>query len=241
MSATSINEHHALAVTEDQQQFYNELRKMGVSGPIAAFHRMRRNTRTVHENLDHAHTLIRIGKRYRARLESTPFNGARIKALESEIAKVEDERKKLWEQQRLLGRALIDLAPWIDGTTTLEQRLELLNCNPADRDRIDEPDLGMVMLMAAYCTEDSAEHRGDQWNDRPLHAAVNAEMQHVMFHTPEGREVSDKLFDKLFAPGGMFEAVPRYYRQPDGTMLRQAPPLTVHDADGSRVVERKPS
>lgn len=143
-----------------------------------------------------------------------------------------------------IGAVLIDLAPEIDKMTTLSQRLELLNCNRADRTDLgqsDETDLGMMHLMAVYCIEDSAEHRSDEWNDRPLHEAVNAEVHRVMFSTPEGKVASKGLFDELFSPGGMFEKVPRYYRQPDGAMLRQAPPLTVHDADGSRVVERKPS
>jgi len=230
--------------TIEQQQFYEAVRQMGISSPIDAFHRARRNARIEYEKLEKAHRLIRVNNRAKSMLGDSPFNTARIAALDAEIAIVEVERKKMREQQELLGRALVDLAPWIDATTTLDQRLELLNCNCADRaelGQLGEANPGMVHLIAVYCVEDSAAHRNDEWNDRPMHAAVNAEMHRVMFRTPEGKAASEGLFDELFAPGGMFEKAPKYFEQPDGTMLRQAPPLTVHDATGSRVIERKPS
>lgn len=212
-----------------------------LDSPIVAFMRLRLMARSAHELQSSYHGLLRLGRRARARLEAGQFNAHRIAQLDEHINAVDAELKVIRDHIQHVGAVLIDLGPEIDKITTLEQRLELLNCNHADRSRIDEPNINMVLLMAAYCVEDSAAHRNDEWNDRPLHTAVNAEMHRVMLDTPEGRAVHDKLFDELFAPGGMFEAVPRYYRQPDGTMLRQGPPLTVHDADGSRVVERKPS
>jgi hypothetical protein len=241
MSTTSIHEHTAVAATEDQKQFYEALLALGVSSPVAAFLRLRRNARRVHQSLAKANTLLRVGSRRRLALEKSPFNVARVQALDNGVKEINAACKELREIQEFYGRSLIDLAPWIDGTTTMTQRLELLNCNPADRAEIEEEDAGMVVLMAAYCVEDSAEHRNDEWNDRPLHAAVNAEMHRVMFRTPEGKAASSKLFDELLAPGGLLEGLPRYFQQPDGSFKRQAPPLTVHDADGSRVVERTPS
>lgn len=223
-----------------REKLHAELKQLGLSGPIAAFFRLRRNARVVHENLEMAYQLLSMGKRTRARMEKSPFNHVRIAALNVEIADVERERDVLWGQRNILGAALIELAPFIDEITTMQERLELLNCNLADRSDLSEPDIRMMLLMGAYCVEDSAEHRGEDWNNRPLHSAVNAEMHRVMFDTPEGRVASDQMFDKLFAPGGMFEAVPRLYRLPDGTIIRQGPPVTVHDATGSRVVERIP-
>lgn len=209
--------------------------------PIAEFFRIRLMARSAHDAEAGYNIQLRLMQRARARLAAAPFNTHRVAQLDAHISDIKAEFKIVRDHMRDIGSFLIDLAPAIDAITTLDQRLELLNCNHADRSRIDEPDLGMVMLMAAYCVEDSAEHRNDEWNDRPLHTCVNAEMHHVMFHTAEGRELSDKLFDGLFAPGGMFEGMPKYYRQADGTMLRQASPLTVHDAAGSRVIERTPS
>jgi len=212
-----------------------------LKSPIVAFMRLRLMARSAHAIEASYRGLLHLGRRARVRLEAGQFNAHRISQIDEQIKAVDAEMKVVRDHIRHVGAVLIDLGPEIDKVTTLEERLELLNCNRADRKRIDEPNISMVLLMGAYCVEDSAQHRNDEWNDRPLHAAVNAEMHRVMFDTPEGKAVSDKLFDELFAPGGMFEKVPRYYRQPDGTMRRQAPPLVVHDADGSRVVERKPS
>ena len=212
--------------------------------PIVAFMRLRRMARSAHEIAGSYRDLLRLIRRARARLEAGPFNAHRVAQLDANTKALEAELKFIRSHVQHVGAVLIDLAPEIDKVTTLGQRLELLNCNCADRadlGQLDETAVGMMHLMAVYCVEDSAEHRNDEWNDRPLHEAVNAEVHRVMFSTPEGKEASKGLFDELFASGGMFEKIPRYYRQPDGTMLRQGPPLTVHDADGSRVVERKPS
>lgn len=212
--------------------------------PIVAFMRLRLMARSAHEIRASYEDLMRIGRRARARLEAGRFNAHCIAELDATIKTIETGLKAIRAHFQHVGAVLIDLAPEIDKVTTLGQRLDLLNCNHADRarlDKFDAADLGMMYLMSAHCVEDSAQHRNDEWNDRPLHAAVNAEVQRVMSHTPEGRAVSDKLFDELFAPGGMFEAVPRAYLQADGTLLHQAPPLTVYDANGSRVIERKPS
>ena len=221
-----------------------QLAALGARWPIAIFLRIRRSARVNHQQLDRLRRLIGKAKRGRDGLGANPFNLHRVAALDAAIVEMSATRDWVRETQQEIGRSLLDLAPAVDGITTLDERLELLNCNPADRAdlyKLNDPDLGMVHLIAVYCVEDSAEHRDDEWNDRPLHAAVNAEMHRVMFNTPEGRVASDKLFDGLFAPGGLFEGVPTYYRQPDGTMLRKAPSLTVHDATGSRVVERSPS
>jgi hypothetical protein len=66
----------------------------------------------------------------------------------------------------------------------MAQRLELLNCNPADRAHLDAPEIGLINLIAVYCVEDSAWHRGDDFNDRPLFNAVNAEIMRVLFKMP---------------------------------------------------------
>ena len=208
---------------------------------VVFFFHLRMLARGLHEELESLRTDARRARRERSRLEANPFNAHRIGLWDQYISRTDAFVKNSREALRLTGRDLIDLAPQVDAMTTMTDRLDLLNCNSADRADLPEPDIGLVQLIGVYCVEDSAEHRNDEWNDRPLHAAVNAEVQHVMFDTPEGRAASDKLFAGLFAPGGMFESVPKYYLQPDGTMLRQAPPLTLHDASGSRVIERTPS
>lgn len=165
--------------------------------PIVAFMRLRHMARSAHEIEASYRGLLHVGRRARNRLDAGQFNAHRIAQLDEHINAVDAELKVIRDHIQRVGAVLIDLGPEIDKVTTLDQHLELLNCNHADRDSIDESNITMVLLMAAYCVEDSAEHRKDQRNDRPLHAAVNAEMHRVMFDTPEGNALSDKLFDEL--------------------------------------------
>lgn len=241
---TSNTPPSSLLTPGEESRILEKCAALGDALPRVLFLQMRRNARTAYKQLDTQRWRLSAARRTRKRLVDGPFNSHRIEQLDAWIADSTEFMRTLKRTQEAIGRSLIDLAPSIDMRTTLDERLDLLNCNRADRAelyKLDEPDLGMVHLMAVYCVEDSAEHRNDEWNDRPLHTAVNAEMHRVMFRTPEGKAASEGLFDELFAPGGMFEKVPKYFQQADGTMLRQAPPLTVHDVAGSRVVERKPS
>jgi hypothetical protein len=180
-------------------------------------------------------------RRLAGRLDGSPFNKHRIDQVNDYATTLKELLALTREAQQKLGRIVIDMAQRIDAETTMEQRLEILNCNPADRADLPEPNIGLVELVGVYCVEDSAAHRGDEFNDRPLHAAVNAEIHRVMFDTPEGRAASKPIFDAAFAPGGIFHGLSTYYRQPDGTMKRKAPSLVLHDAAGSRVIERTPS
>jgi hypothetical protein len=175
------------------------------------------------------------------RLAWSPFNTHRIEQVNSYVGALAELRKLAREAEQRLGRIVIDLAPRIDAVTTMAQRLEILNWNAADRGRLDKTDIGMVDLIALYCVEDSATHRKDEFRSRPLFNAVNAEIMRVMFDTPDGRTVSRQMFDEMFAPGGIFHGLPTYYRQPGGTMKRKAPSLVLHDAAGSRVIDRTPS
>ncbi|WP_198116906.1 hypothetical protein [Massilia rhizosphaerae] len=200
-------------------------------------HFVRENYKTTNDRL----AQLRRARRQAKMLGDSPFNKHRQSAMQKHIESLEACWQSGRDCQKGLGRIIIDMAPRIDAQTTMAQRLELLNCNPADRSDLDEPDIGLVNLIAVYCVEDSAAYRGDEFNDRPLFNAVNAEIMRVMFKTPEGRAASEKIFDEAFAPGGIFHGVPTYYRQSDGTMKRKAPSLVLHDASGSRVIERTPS
>lgn len=212
-----------------------------LSSPLTVFLRLRRMARAAHDTQESLRIVRRMAQRNRGKLADGLFNANRIALFDTYIADVDAALKATRQHMRDLGAGLIDIAPEIDAITTLSQRLDLLGCNVADRGEIDEEHDGLLYLMGVWCVEDSAQHRADEWNDRPLHTCVNAEIHHKMLSTPEGRAATRPIFDALFASGGLFEGVPKYFPQPDGTMLRQAPALTVHDAAGSRVVERKPS
>jgi hypothetical protein len=208
---------------------------------LVSFSLVRHFVRENYRNISEGRVSLVRAKRAAKRLEGSPFDRHRLQEMEKHVEALKACWRVSRECQQALGCIIIDMAPRIDAMTTMEQRLELLNCNPVDTGELPEPDIGLVELIGVYCVEDSAAHRHDEFNDRPLHAAVNAEIIRVMRETREGRAASEKIFDEAFAPGGIFHGVSTYYRQPDGTMKRKAPALVVHDASGSRVIERTPS
>ncbi|WP_332848691.1 hypothetical protein [Massilia sp. S19_KUP03_FR1] len=193
----------------------------------SVFFAMRLGVRRLHAKLEQDYAQIRSLGRKKAILASgaSPFNQDRIAKIDSEIADVRVHSTALRDVLRDAGKVLIQVGDQIDSETTLEQRFELMNCNVADRPTIDDEHSGMVYLMGVYCVEDSAQHRCDQFNDRPLHAAVNAHIHHQMFSTPEGRKVADEIFDEMLAPGGLLEKVSTYTRSSDGPMHRNPPRL----------------
>lgn len=82
--------------------------------------------------------------------------------------------------------------------------------------------------------EDSSTHYGsDVTGGGPITRAIGAAMQDWMLNN------MDKLPDP-FAPGGPFYGLPLYTQQSDGTMVMNTPAVTVHSADGSKVVASKP-
>jgi len=180
-------------------------------------------------------------RRTAARLESSPFDRHRLKTIRDYIEAMTALQRTYRDSERQLGRVIIDLAPMFDAATTMEQRLEVLNCNPADRAALTESDVSLVELISVHCVEDSAAHRADEFNIRPLHSAVWAEIIRSMHDTPEGRAVSSKLMDDALAPGGLLYGVRTGHLQPDGTLKLQSPALVLHDASGSRVIERTPT
>jgi hypothetical protein len=210
----------------------------GAPGPVTEFVLIRHYARANCERLASAHALLKRVEHIAQHYSKSPFDRHRLKEANEHLEAMREHQQSIYRAQENLGRIIVELAPRIDAATTMQQRLELLNCNQADCAQLEEPDIGLINLIAVYCVEDSAAHRDDEFRDRPLFNAVNAEMMRVMFRTPEGRAASQPIFDEMFAPGGLLHGVPTYYRQPDGTMKRKAPSLVLHDASGSRVIER---
>ncbi|MCY0913229.1 hypothetical protein [Massilia antarctica] len=214
-----------------------------VTSPVSVFIKLRRCARRQHSWLRTVSDALRKARRVHRDLvaDTSPFNQFRVAKSSAHIEVVIGIHNEALEMNRRIGEALVTLAPCLDEDLTFKERLDLLNCNAADFVEIEEGHRGMLYLMGVYCLEDSATHRRDEWNDRPLHSAVNAHVQYQVYSTPRGEAVMSEIFEKARAPGGVFHGVPTYFRQADGSMLRQAPSLVVHDAAGSRVVERTPS
>lgn len=180
-------------------------------------------------------------KRAGKKLESaTAFNGHRVAMLRKSAAMISAARDELREQSHVIGGGLMSIVSAFDAATTLAQRCDILNVNLADRGALSEKD-GLVNIVLLHALEDSAFYRGSEWNDGPLFNAIRWEMMRVMTETAEGRNASAQLWEIALAPGGALYGMLTYVQRSDGSMLRKAPDLTLHDQEGARIVRRKPS
>jgi hypothetical protein len=148
-----------------------------------------------------------------------PFDAARISKQEQRAHELDARGRALSENIRRYGCLLTEAASCIDMCTTLAERCELLNVNIADRTVLTDGD-GVVTILFAHALEDSAERRHCEFNDGPLFTAMRLVMMDLL-DTPQGQAASHALYE----PGGMFEWLPFYTRNPDGTWTRLPPPL----------------
>lgn len=112
---------------------------------------------------------------------------------------------------------------------------DVLCVNPAHRAEAAKADKGLFgITWIGRQFEDSATYYGSNDTGKgPITRAISAAMTTWMINN------MDKLPDP-FAPGGPFYGIPTYTQMPDGSMRRNAPTVTVHDSEGSRVVTGKP-
>ena len=158
----------------------------------------------------------------------SPFNASRIATFESMAKAIEPTVDDLRARLKGLGEFLLDMASTFDSVTTLAQRCEILGVNVADRGPLTDED-GLVRIFNAHGLEDSAYHRNRGWKSGPLHESTVEIFIDFMLNMIEGR----KLGDSLFEAGGLFEDVPLYRREQDGTMVRQPPRLRVVASEAS--------
>ncbi|MDH1056339.1 hypothetical protein [Aquipseudomonas alcaligenes] len=111
---------------------------------------------------------------------------------------------------------------------------DLLNINRTDREQARREGWHtLAELVAIYALENSAERgRGERGEASPLYQACNLAIMEFI------RECPPELLPDPFAPGGPFYGLPVRVMKPDGTLTTKRPALVVHDAAGSRVVER---
>ncbi|SFM64436.1 hypothetical protein [Rugamonas rubra] len=176
---------------------------------VVSFLRLRRKLRDIGGVLHGLSTSIRCARRAAVRLEAgTPFDQARA----VRFRRLLEEMDVLWQQgldQRSeLGSALLELAPDFDLATTPGERFELLNINVADRADIGERN-GLVMLVAGYVLEDSAERRRQEFNDGPLFNAVHLLIVLKMSATAAGRAATDKIFTEVFGEDAFQPPAPK--------------------------------
>lgn len=110
---------------------------------------------------------------------------------------------------------------------------DLLNVNVVEREKARRDGVSDLSgLIFIHNLEDSASHRGEDFKSGPLFEACIAALGHFIRTCPE------HLLPDPFAPGGPLYGAPIRMVRPDGTVTTKRPDLTVHDANGSRVVKR---
>lgn len=150
-----------------------------------------------------------------------PFDDDRISRAKDSIYCREVNASRISSSMKKHARLLIEYAPAIDAVLNLRERCDLLNVNVADRAGLTEDD-GIVHLIHIHHLEDSAEHRGEDFATGPMHWALTLFFADWLCDTKEGKQVAD---EHLWGPGGMFEFLPTYTRQADGSFTRNPPPL----------------
>lgn len=132
-----------------------------------------------------------------------------------------------------IGQRVLDVGSTIDAFVPQSVLLDLLNVNVVDRRGINASD-GLVEIVYAHGLENSAEHRNKDWNGSPLFRAVS---ERAMKEMIDNDQLRSRMHEKLFGAGGMFEFLPTYSQQPDGSMKRNPPNLRIADASIDGVEE----
>ncbi|WPP46620.1 hypothetical protein [Pseudomonas sp. AN-1] len=110
---------------------------------------------------------------------------------------------------------------------------DLLNVNTVEREQARAEGVAdLAGLVFVHNLEDSAGHRDEDLKRGPLFDACMAAMSEFIKRTPR------HLLPDPFARGGPLYGVPVHELHPDGSMTTKRPALVVHDASGSRTVER---
>ncbi len=188
---------------------------------IASFvARLRHNLRTIESMTDRNADAVQAVRAEVQALKDhgNPFDSKRILRLEQWVNEVDEDSRALAEKVRRYGYLLVEAAPQIDAITTLTERCELLNVNVADRARLSEDD-GVLMILFVHGLEDSAERRHCAFKHGPLFHALELALMDFLA-TPQGQAAGNAFFES----GGMFEWLPWYRVNSNGSMTRMPPP-----------------
>ncbi|WP_429497093.1 hypothetical protein ACQUFY_04555 [Robbsia andropogonis] len=198
------------------------------------------------QHMEICELVIRVARRTAKLLDAeSPFNKSRAEKIRSDATICDEHRKGMKAMQQAIGRTLINIGCELDEQLTFDAMCDLLEVNQVDRKEIrdcdytDKRDFMTIASIFGYDHSATFREKGQQSKTGTVYWAINREVLRVMFDTPEGREASDRLWKDALAPGGLFYGLPVYYQQADGSMARKSADLTVHDSDGSRVIERR--
>ena len=180
---------------------------------IKQFVGLRRDARKAQEQINALLGNIEAKRRRAFLLEAmSPFGRAQPTALRDQADMLEPVCAAQANMLRMIGVELLVRAPQIDALTTFEERCDLVGVNVADRS--DLPVSAGLAAMILSGGEDSAAGRVQPWTTGPLHDAIQAEQDRLMFHTEEAQARIDELYRGATGPGGKFH--------PDGSLRRSA-------------------
>ncbi|MDS9589991.1 hypothetical protein [Pseudomonas sp. HTZ1] len=213
-----------------------ELANRGNVEPLISLIIARRASR--HLCAEREHDYAYYGAHIKAAKAGLPFTASKVKALEDEReARRKGRRKNFLAIADWLLRA-DDYLIIVHGLDTI---LDVLAVNAVHRAEAAEyaaearGTLSGVAFVAGL--EDSASARSGRnqhdFKDGPLFNALMRQFEQMMLDNPGA--MPDPC-----APGGPLYGIPTYTQMPDGTMVRNAPTVTVHDSHGSHVVTGKP-
>lgn len=213
-----------------------ELANRGNVEPLISLIIARRAARHLCAEREHDHAYY--AAHIKAARAGLPFTASKVKALE-----VEREARRKGRRKNFLAIAdwLLRADDYLTIVHGLDAILDVLAVNAVHRAEAAEYAVGARGTLSGVAfvagLEDSASTRSGRnqpdFKNGPLFNAYMRQFEQMMLDNP------DAMPDP-FAPGGPFYGVPTYTQMPDGSMVRNTPTVTVHDAGGSRVVKGKP-
>ena len=161
----------------------------------------RRICRNIGRNLDSIHAERRAMRRQASKLKAfLPFTRQAIADLEQQTqAHREDERSKALVALAGFGRQLLFDEDGLAQALGFDRLCDLLSVNTVERERARrDGSTSLDCLVFTHALEDSAERRGQDWNDAPLFNACHMAMADFIRECPEG------VLPDPFAPGAPF-------------------------------------
>lgn len=161
----------------------------------------RRICRNISRNLNAIHAERRAMRRQAGKLKAfLPFTRQAIADLEEQAqTHRSDERAKALVALAGFGRSLLRDHGGLVQALGFGHLCQLLNVNTVEREQARRDGVtSMSDLVFIHALEDSAERRGQEWNDAPLFNACHAAMADFIRDCPDG------VLPDPFAPGAPF-------------------------------------
>ncbi|QQE85353.1 hypothetical protein [Pseudomonas putida] len=213
-----------------------ELANRGNVEPLISLIIARRAARHMCAEREHDHAYY--AEQIKVASTGLPFTASKVKELE---AQREARRKSRRNNFLVIADWLLRADDYLTIVHGLDTILDVLSVNPVHRAEAAEyaaearGTLSGVAFVAGL--EDSASTKSGRkepdFKNGPLFNACMRQFEQMLLDNPGA-------LPDPFAPGGPFYGIPTYTQMPDGSMVRNSPTVTVHDAEGSRVVTGKP-